>query len=90
MVEKRKRYVAVRESTQAKRRSVSPTRATATPEVLARSLTPDVPISFARDGPLPVVPKRQANELLLKDYKSVAERFVYALDESLVRKRQNC
>lgn len=74
MVEKRKRYVAVRESTQAKRRSTSPTDATATPEVPARPLAPDVPTSFTRDGPLPVVLKRQTEGLLLRDYKSVAER----------------
>lgn len=67
--------MAVRESTQAKRRSTSPAGATATPEVPVRSLTPDVPTSFARDGPLPVLPKRQLDGLILKDYKTVAERF---------------
>lgn len=67
--------MAVRESTQVKRRSTSPALATTTPEVPARSLAPDVPTSFAKDGPLPVVPNRQGEGLLLKDYKSVAERF---------------
>lgn len=71
--------MTVRESTHAKRRSASPTHATTTPEVPARSLAPDVPASFAKDGPLPVVPNRQVEGLLLKDYRSVAERFVYPM-----------
>lgn len=69
--------MAVRESTQVKRRSTSPALVTTTPEVPPRSLPPDVPTSFAKDGPLPVVPNRQGEGLLLKDYKSVAERFFF-------------
>lgn len=66
--------MAVRETTSAKRRSPSPpTTAGATPE-----LAHDVPTTFARDGPLPVLPVRQEKELPLKEYKSVAERCVFS------------
>jgi hypothetical protein len=36
---------------------------------------PEVPITFARDRPLPVFPKPQVDDLSLREYKSVAERY---------------
>ncbi|KAG0640332.1 hypothetical protein HOY80DRAFT_959284 [Tuber brumale] len=85
MGEKRKRTVAVRESRPSKHRTATPTAAEApTPEEQAS--TPEVPTSFTKDGPLPVIPQCQPGGLLLSDYKSVAESKVMA--ESLIRSQR--
>jgi len=70
---KRKRTIAVRESHPSKHRSATPAAETPTPE--EQTSVPEVPTSFTKDGPLPVIPQRQSDGLLLSDYKSVAERF---------------
>ena len=75
MGEKRKRTVTVRDSHPSKHRSATPAAETPPPE--EQTSTPEVPTSFAKDGPLPVIPQRQPDGLLLSDYKSVAERFAY-------------
>ncbi|RPA92573.1 hypothetical protein L873DRAFT_1847707 [Choiromyces venosus 120613-1] len=84
MGEKRKRTVAVRESHPSKHRSVTPTVESSTPE--EQPSTPEVPTSFTKDGPLPVIPQRQSDGLPLSDYKSVAESKVMA--ESLIRSQR--
>ncbi|PWW76705.1 hypothetical protein C7212DRAFT_279490 [Tuber magnatum] len=85
MGEKRKRTVAVRESHPSKHHSATPAAAeTPTPE--EQTSTPEVPTSFTRDGPLPVIPHRQPDGLLLSDHKSVAESKVMA--ESLIRSQR--
>ncbi|CAZ81841.1 unnamed protein product [Tuber melanosporum] len=85
MGEKRKRTVAVRESHPSKHRSATPAAAEApTPE--EQTPTPEVPTSFTKDGPLPVIPQRQPGGLLLSDYQSVAESKVMA--ESLIRSQR--
>ncbi|CUS09828.1 unnamed protein product [Tuber aestivum] len=85
MGEKRKRTVAVRESHPSKHHSATPAAAeTPTPE--EQTSIPEVPTSFTKDGPLPVIPQRQPDGLLLSDYKSVAESKVMA--ESLIRSQR--
>ncbi|KAL7269155.1 hypothetical protein RUND412_008194 [Rhizina undulata] len=84
MGEKRKRPSSARESSQLKRSSTTPTEAASPPR--KQSISLEVPTTFARDGPLPVLPERQPQKLSSKDYKSVAESKVMA--ESLLRSQR--
>jgi len=73
MGEKRKRLSGVhaRAST-AKRQSTTPAPQPTPPTTAAE---PETPTSFTRDGALPVLPACQPDNLSLKEYKSVAERY---------------
>lgn len=70
--EKRKRSstVHVRSHSAVKRQSTTPAPIPTPPPP-----EPEVPTSFSRDEPLPVLPERQPDDLPLREYKSVAERF---------------
>ena len=85
MAEKRKRSSTVHSrappassscsSSTPKRQSITPAPQLPPPPPPPPSTQPDAPTSFARDGPLPVLPLCQPNDLQLKDFRSVAERF---------------
>ncbi|KAI5804509.1 hypothetical protein EDC01DRAFT_643737 [Geopyxis carbonaria] len=85
MVEKRKRSSAtthVRASSAASQ-STTPVPQSTPPVTVAQ---PEIPTSFVKDGPLPVISARQPDDLSLKDFKSVAESKVLA--ESLARSQR--
>ncbi|KAF8251754.1 hypothetical protein K440DRAFT_658414 [Wilcoxina mikolae CBS 423.85] len=80
MVEKRKRSSTIhaRSLSTTKRQSTTPA-----PQPTPPPPKPDFPTSFDRDGPLPVLPTCQSDNLSLQEFKSVAESKVLA--ESLLR-----
>lgn len=73
--EKRKRSSAAhaRSHSAVKRQSTTPA-----PPPTPPPTRPEIPTSFSKEEALPVLPERQPDNLPLKEYKSVAERFAHA------------